>query len=247
MFEPTVVAKHISDTWGGNLPDDLATALQALDESQWVDPPAEVFNVEGCTRENVHIRIAEHAQQIAINESFAKARSAARRALAQRVNALAAEAAPQKLEELRPQFDQASADYIAAVYILGEGRVTGDAIADASPEVQDAYRTATEMAAVIGGIDSWVAGLTNLPGVGSMNHDNVCRVLSPKDRNELSELMGAKSDQPAEKKLDPMLLKAARLGVTFELKTPAEATALRRQIDSMPVVRKPIKFASVYR
>lgn len=245
MYEPTITAKHISDTWGGNLNDDLTTAIQAFDESDFVDPPAQMFNVAGCTRENVHIRIAEHAQQIAINESFAKARSEARRALAQRVITLAAEAAPQKLEELRPQFDKAAADYVAAIYLLPEGRITGDLIAAASPEVQAANRTAVEAAAVIDGIAGWTAALTNLPGVGSMSHDNVCRVLSPKDRNELAELMGAKSDQPAEKRLNPMLLKAARIGVTFELKTPAEATALRKAIDSTPVVKKPTKFVSL--
>ena len=248
MFDPETIARNISDTWGGsNLSGDLKTAIQAFDESDYVDPPAQDFNVNGVTRENIADRIEAHAGQLATAQAFAKAKLEARHLLALHVMSLAAEAAPQKLEELRPQFDQASADYVAAVYILGEGRVTGDAIADASAEVQGAYRTAVEAAAVINGIDHWVAGLTNLPGVGSMNHDNVCRVLSPASRSELSELMGAKSDQPAEKRLDPMLLKAARLGVAFELKTPAEATALRKTIDNMPVVKKPIRFASVTR
>jgi hypothetical protein len=216
MYEPTQIAKHVSDTWGGsNLSGDLKTLLQAFDESDFVDPPAQIFNVEGCTRENVHIRIAEHAQQIAINESFAKARSEARRALAQRVITLAAEAAPQKLEELRPQFDKAAADYIAAIYLLPEGTITGDVIAAASPEVQAANRVAVESAAVIAGISAWVGGLTDLPGVGSFEHEKVCRLLSPKDRNELSALMGA------------------------------SATAFRKTVESTPVVRKATKFVSL--
>jgi hypothetical protein len=245
MYEPTTTAKNISDTWRGNLPDQLTEAIQAFDESDYVDPPAQSFTTAGVTRENIAARIEAHAGQIAAAEAFGKAKSEARRALAQRVITLAAEAAPQKLEELRPQFDKAAADYVAAIYLLPEGRITGDLIAAASPEVQAANRTAVEAAAVIDGIAGWTAALTNLPGVGSMSHDNVCRVLSPKDRNELAELMGAKSDQPAEKRLNPMLLKAARIGVTFELKTPADATALRKAIDSTPVVRKATKFVSL--
>jgi len=245
MYEPTTTAKNISDNWGGNLPDELTEAIHAFDESNWVDPPAQTFTTAGVTRENIAARIEAHAGQLATAEAFGKAKSEARRALAQRVITLAAEAAPQKLEELRPQFDKAAADYVAAIHLLPEGRITGDVIAAASPEVQAANRVAVESAAVIAGISAWVAGLSDLPGVGSFEHEKVCRLLSPKDRSQLAELMGAKSDQPAEIRLNPMLLTAARLGVRFDLKTPAAATALRREIDSTPVIRKPIKFASL--
>ena len=87
--------------------------------------------------------------------------------------------------------------------------------------------------------------MTDLPGVGSFEHEKVCRLLSPKDRNELSALMGASSKQPAEIRLNPMLLAAARLGVRFELKSPAAATAFRKTVESTPVVRKATKFVSL--
>jgi hypothetical protein len=236
MFDPRLTASTISRDWTGKLSADLAAAIKVFDESEWAQPPAAAFTTEGITAENVATRIEEHARELAAAEVFAKAKTAARDALGLKVIAAATAAAPDMLEQLRPQFDKAAQDYTAAVAKLPE-RITGDAIAVASPETQQAYREAVDAAKVIRGIDGWLADLTGLPQVGSTQYDKHCRVLSPKDRKELAALMSVSTKQPAEVNLDPVLLCAARNGITFEAKTPAEATALRKAIDASPTTK----------
>ena len=247
MFNAALTARNITD-WAAiiKLPKALADAIAIWEESDYVMPPAAVFNTTGLTRETIAAAIEDYAQRMAAVAGFDDAKRLAREQLAADLIHAAADAVPEVIDQLRPEFDKAVAVYVEAVAQLPES-FSGDTIADAPEAVQGAYRTAADAASTIRKIDSWLGSLGDLPTHGSYTSDRELRVLAPKNRDELAAVMTNPKLSKSEDKLHGLYLTAARTGVGFAMSTPAEATALRKELDATPFTRKPIQFARIGR
>jgi hypothetical protein len=247
MFDPTHTAKQVAANWPAGIPQPaaLAAAIRLFEESEWIVPPVVTFDASTCTLKNLAQRVEEHARQLALADHFPAAHRAARLALASNVIATAATAVPAVLDTLRPQFDEAAQDYVAAVAELPE-KFDGDAIAIASPDVQAAYARAGDAARTIAGIRGWLGGLVDLPGQGGDRAHHLY-ALKPKDRNELSLILSQHRLSAAEQRIDGVLLVAARNGIEFTMSTPRQASDIESAINASPVVRKPLQFAKLTR
>ena len=241
MYDAPTIARTIAENWehllGTPLPKDVANAANTLHEVEYLDPPLPAFDSHGLNPARVGAAVEKHAAELAAVAAFDVAKDQARKSIAQDVIAAADAAVPALLEQLRPEFDAAVVTYTEAVGELPD-TFTGDTIAEAPADVQNAYRDACEAAAVIRRVDRWLASLGDLPSHRSPTPDRELRVLAPTTRAELRDVMSDPKVSKAEAKLDGMYLNAARIGVAFEMHTPAEATALRKLIDAMPVVRE---------
>jgi hypothetical protein len=148
----------------------------------------------------------------------------------------AAEALPDVIEQLRPGFEHAVSVFVESVENLPQP-LSSQALVDAGPSVLSEYQTAREAAAVIASMDSWLAGLINLPAFGGLQTSPALRVLSPSNRGELAKLLAAhdsRNADPLEIELGRLFLCAAREGIAFSLNTPAESEQLRQTIESAP-------------
>jgi hypothetical protein len=247
MFNAALTARNVTD-WTAilKLPKPLAEAIAIYEESDYVMAPPAVFNTDGLTRENIGTEIEKFSQRMAAAATFEGAKQTAREQLAVDLIHAAADAVPFLVNQFRPEFAKGTADYVDAVAQLPT-TFNGDLIADAPEAVQGAYRTAVEAASTIRRVDSWLASLGNLPTHGSHTPDPHCRVLAPKTREELAAVMTSPKLSKSEERLHGLYLVAARAGVEFEMHTPKQATELRKEIDSIPIVRKPLKFARIGR
>ena len=244
MFNAALTARDITD-WTAiqlKLPKPLADAIAIYEESDYVMPPVAKFDTTGLTRETVAAAVEDYAQRMAAVAGFDDAKRLAREQLAVDLLYAATEAVPELMDQLRPEFDKAVTTYVEAVAQLPE-KFTGDDVADAPEPVQAAYRAAVEADSVIRKVDSWLGSLGDLPRHGSYNPDRECRVLAPKDRNELTALMTNPKLSRSEEKLHGLFLVAARAGVEFKMSTPAEASAIRAAIDATPIIQQR-KFAT---
>jgi len=239
--DPSTTARTISE-WpaatGVPLSPTLASACNAWHETEFaLTAPRPTFDASRVTPAHAESAVNKFAAELATAGAWNEARTIALRALAGRVIDAAAAEVPALIEKLRPEFDLAVVEYVDAVAELPDS-FNGDQIAAAHEDVQAAYRKAGDAAKTIRRIDSWLGSLSGIPGVSSHTPDRELKVLSPTTRAELRDAMTEAKVSKAEASLVPLYLNAARRGIAFEMKTPAEATALRKQIDSMPIVRE---------
>jgi hypothetical protein len=237
-------AQRVSD-WSavvGKLPQPLADLIVAFEEVSYALPPHTGLDTNGLTVKSVPAAVEKLANDIAVASHFKEAQTAAKAALADAVLIAASDAVPAILKGLAPKFQTAVQAYTAAVQALPDP-VTSDVLVASDPAVLAAYQNAVTAAATIKAIDGWLASLAEVPEHGSNAPQPELRVINATNRSELAAVMNAKAKSDAEDKLVPRYLVAVRSGIGFQTRTPVEASALRAEIDGMPVVRKPIQFA----
>jgi hypothetical protein len=248
MYDPVFTAKSLASDWEltlGALPPAMKAAVDLFEESDYAQAPPTHFDLTGVTLANVAAKIEAHAQILAVEDKHNEARRHARTALANVVVQAAADSVPDVIRTLTPEFDDAVQAYLAAVEALPE-RFDADQLLG-NPEIEAAHRAASEAAARIKAIDSWLGHTAALPGYLTTERHSVLRVIEAKDRAQLQALLDAQTGKStaAEQKVIPIYRVAADLGLTFRMATQSEAEELRREINAMPVVRKPLKFASL--
>lgn len=127
--------------------------------------------------------------------------------------------------------------FVEAVENLPE-KLTSEALVAAGPSVLSEYQNARAAAAVIESLDSWLAGLINLPAYAGQQTSPALRVLSPSNRGELAKLRTSherRNADPLEIELGRLFLCAAREGIAFNLNTPAESAQIRQAIEAAPL------------
>lgn len=238
-MDALTAAKRISD-WSamiGEIPKPVRDTIAVFDEIAFAEPPQPYFDADGCTPANATERVEALAMNLAVAARHTEAVNIARQTLAAQVLQAAGKAVPEILQRLQPAFDAAVQAYTAAVESIPEG-ATAEQLLDASPEVQSAYATAQAAAAEIRKVELFLDSTSDLPGYATYDHHSVLRVIEATNREQLAALLGADTKSPAEQKLNPLYLTAARLGLTFRMATANEAAALKKEIDAMPMVKQ---------
>lgn len=239
MSDAITAAKRISDwsAWIGEIPKPVRDAVAVFDEIAFAEPPQPYFDADGCTPANAAERVEALAMNLAVATKHAEAVNIARQTLAVEVLQAAGRSVPEILTRLQQPFDAAVQTYTSAVEVIPEG-ATAELLLEASPDVQKAYATAQAAAAEIRKIELFLDSTADLPGYHSFDHHSVLRVIEATNRAELTALLGAETRSPAEQKLNPLYLTAARLGLTFRMATANEAAALKAEIDAQPMVKQ---------
>ena len=242
-------AKRIADVWPatvGKLPQPLADVVAAFEEVDYTVPPAATLTTAGLTAKDIPAAVEKLAGAIAVRDSFEEAKRQAKGDLADAVLLAASQAVPAIAKSLAPTFQTAVQTYRSAVNMLPE-QISSEILVGSDPAVLAAFQNAVAAAAAIKAIDGWLASTFDLPEHGAFEHQPALRVLNPQTRAELTVLLNAKAKSDIENQLNAVYLTAVREGIPFAMHTCHEAQALRDSIDSMPVVRKPIKFARLAR
>jgi hypothetical protein len=246
MFDTTQVADRIT-RWSDqlDLPKPLTASIEVYKAAQAVaDPFDGHVRAEDITTKNAEAAITCLAEKLAAKEKFAQARGTVVGALSRAVIQEARAAVPGLLDQLQPVFDAAGERLVAASSMLPNHTVlTNDALVGAGVQAITAYGQAQEAAAVLNTIDQWLAGLVDLLGGDHDGHH--LRVLDPKDRAEYSKL--TKQVAPAVSAAGGAFLVAAQEGIGFRMKTPAEASARLREIQSEPIPGQPSGIAAINR
>jgi hypothetical protein len=247
MFDKMTIVAQVAnwDSLGVKLPKPLAEKLSVFEAVRYVEVAYPVpVDTAAITAKNAEESIHRLAGQLVPTLAEPGKRSALESAkvsimgrLGSEVLALASDAVPEMVEQLRPGFERATSLYVETVTKLPE-ELTSEAVVKAGPSVLADFQTAQSAAQVIATVDSWLAGLTQLPGYAGSPSEPTLRVLAPSTRAELAELLTAHSRHnadPLEIELGTVYLAAARAGIAFALNTPAESAQIRRSIESSPI------------
>ncbi|MHC6213872.1 hypothetical protein [Rhodococcus ruber] len=236
MYDITTTANNV-ETWtalGVDLPKDLTTALTTLDAVRWVEAPAPMVDPSKITAKNADTVVQAVTDDLVRQEKHAQAKRLVTDRVAREVLRTAGAAVPSVIDQLTPRFDAAVATFKAAVDKLPE-ELTADGLVKAGPDALKAYGDAKEAAGVIARIDSWLAGLVQLPAYGGRRPHAALRVFAPEDPAQLRVLVDAASATKVDalvRDLDPVLLAGVRAGITTELHTPIEADQLQQEIQA---------------
>jgi hypothetical protein len=128
------------------------------------------------------------------------------------------------------------------------GYLSTDTVANGGSSVLDAYAAAIAAVARISRIDTWLAGLTDLPVYVNYAPDPVLRVLTPITKYSPGNLdkiekaqRGAASvedmwvqnlcNEPYLRPLVPLYVVAVRNRIPFGMKSPSEAAELRNSLE----------------
>src|ERR1700722_13690365 len=162
MFDLALTAQNWAQDWPaviGKLPKHLADALDVYDATMYVEDPYTGVDVSKITVDNAAKVITDLAETLAAQEKFAEARNAVRRALALDILRAAAEAVPELIAAIRPEFKRAAADFTKALELL-PAQVTYDSLVDAGPAALAAYNSAVAADLQIARLDGWLDSLT---------------------------------------------------------------------------------------
>ncbi|OZE26579.1 hypothetical protein CH256_17470 [Rhodococcus sp. 05-2254-6] len=237
IYEAELTVQYIgrwSTDLGLKLPNSLTHKLTMHDEVGYLSDPDLSVDLEALTMENLEATVDSLAGDLS---AAAKHKEAARRirdGFTRGILREASSAVPDMIEQLRPGFEKAVADYVEAVSELPSD-LTSDGLVKAGPEALAAFQAAQTAKATISAVDSWVAKLLELPKyVGKP--DPVLRVLKPTTRDELSKLLTAhsKAGNALENQIGPLYFVAAKEGIEFTINTPQESEAIRAEIDAQP-------------
>jgi hypothetical protein len=237
MLDITDTARSVSTDWPalvGTLPKALADAIAVYDEAGYAEGPDVGIDASKITTKNVSQTTADLAEVLAAEDKFNEAKLRVRRVLARSVLHTAGAAVPEVIETIRPVFERAVSEYAEAVEALPD-EISSSALVDAGPEVLGAYQTAIAAVAVISRVDSWLAGLSNLPAYAGRNPEPALRVLNPTTRAELQAMVNAQGATNPDlylQRLNPLYVKAVREGIEFQMHTPVETAKLRADIES---------------
>ncbi|MGE2717575.1 hypothetical protein ACQI4L_26230 [Mycolicibacterium litorale] len=245
ITNPVDIAKQVT-RWtnlGIDLPEDLITALDRFEALQFVEVGHRpVFDLESVTAENAEEKVREFAEVLANHipmrlqdgvsaTVLESSKSWALNEAALAVKRTAAQSIPQIIEDIEPRFEEHAEAYAEAALKLPE-TITSDTLVKAGPETLAAYGVAKAEAAYIGGISSWVNQTAEVTGVRSTG--GFLNVLAPDDAVQLAKLdqvsLSTNTDRTFAEVV-PVYFTAVRLGVPFRIKTPREASALRKELE----------------
>ncbi|CAN5352731.1 hypothetical protein BH11ACT6_BH11ACT6_01740 [soil metagenome] len=260
MTTRTDTARNISQ-WsnlGIELPKQLADKIAVFDAVSWVETGHQVVvDTSKITVKNAENAVADLALRLlpaqvdpsTRRSALEQARLTIQDQLALEILREATKAVPEVVEQLRPIFDDAVAQYVGAVAEL-PGELNYESLFGAGPSAQASYGSALAAVKTIREIDVWLTGLTSLPEFWNLGLEGeplfLFRVLSPATRGEVNELWDARrraqtnTADAVEIDLDPMFLYAARNGIEWGINTPAESVAIRERIEETAVV-SPVK------
>lgn len=238
MFSPSETAGFIRQ-WSSvaELPQVLVEAIELFDEARSVSEPAKGLDTDKITTKNVGATVAKLAADKAAQEHFFAAKKHVCDVLAGNVLRLAGEAIPGILEQLRPEFDSAAAEFAEAVEQLPR-ELTPAALVNAGPAALEAYQRAQTAEAVIAQVGGWLNSLHHVPGATTETSVFGLQVLAPRTRAEYSALQKAQANELG---LNPGYVAAVRESIEFRLNTPAEQKLLRLAIESEPVPKRQYK------
>lgn len=221
MFDIITTADAVT-RWAGlgvKFPKALASAVEVFEAIRYVEVeyPA-VFDLEGVTAANAEAKVREFANQLLPTLGVAPTGGAPRSALAEAkqqaldiaardVLSKARAAVPEIIEQLTPAFAKAATEFAEAVEALPTD-LSDSAIVQAGPAVLTEYHRAMEAQAAIAKYDSWLASLSQLPGL-RYQPDPETRVLSRRPKNTNGSFG----------QLNPNYVAAVREGIAFVLTT----------------------------
>lgn len=237
IHEPELTVQKIgrwSTDLGLTLPKSLTHKLAMHDEVGYLPEPDLSIDLKSLTTKNLEATVDSLAGDMS---AAAKRKEAVRRVRDEFTRSIireASDAVPDMIEQLRPTFERAAAEYAEAVSQLPSD-LTSDSLVQAGPDTLSAFQTAQAQKAIIAAVDTWVAALTALPKyVGSP--EPLLRVLKPTTRGELSKLQRAHSasKNALETQIGPWYFVAAKEGIAFAINTPQESSAIRAEIEAQP-------------
>lgn len=235
MYDPRAIAIGVS-RWTGlgvELPKELAGAIETFEALLYTEVEYPLtFDEAGVTAANAESKIRELAEELTIQQVIAEAKTKAVNEVARRVIRLARAAVPDVIEQLTPEFNERAEAYQAAVSKLPE-ELTAETLVAAGADAVTAYGQAQQEAHYLNGISSWVAGTGPL-GFGNVMYP-VLRILRPTSPMELIKLEEA-HQQPANPTLapvNPVLYRAARMGVEFGINTLTECAEISQRLETL--------------
>jgi hypothetical protein len=244
MFDRIATVTAVTD-WpalGVKLPKPLADKLAVFDAVRYVETAhAVTVDTSAITTTNAEDAVAELAARMLPAQAepgqcsaLDQAKDGILHRLGFEILSAAAEALPEVIDQLRPGFERAVSSFVEAVKNLPE-KLTSEALVAAGPSVLSEYQTAREAAQFIATMDSWLAGLNQLPIFAGLAASPALRVLSPSSRGELSKLITAHNSHKAdavEIELGTMYVAAVREGIEWSLNTPVDSAQIRERIES---------------
>jgi hypothetical protein len=228
-----LVAQRLLTSWsdllGDHLPISLKDAADALEASQWAQPPHAGFEPAKATPQNIEDKIIELAGVVAAEEAFTEARNRATNALGHWVLNTAVEVLPQALEVIEPRFEAAAAAFSEALSLLPDNP-TSDALVNSGPAAVEAFQRAKSAELDLDAVDRWVASLSGLFGG---RPEPVLRCLTPTTREGLQALLQAHDRKSGA--LKPLWVAGATTpDVSWTINPPDKAREIRSVLDSLP-------------
>jgi hypothetical protein len=244
-------ARRITSDWplflggqaGGKLPPALAAAIGAFEAADAVAEPSAAINVNAVTADTAAQAVADAVDAAARAEVFHAAKSKVVDALGRRVLGEAVAAVPEAFARITPELDAAVEELAEAIVDLPDP-ITDAALVAAGPATLAAYQAALAAQRVLNRLDGFVA---SVPGgyASSAAQLHVLRLLSPTSRAEYGGLLDVAVTRGKRPDLSPLWIYAVKNGIKFELNSPARQREIADEINSIPIVRKPINFAKV--
>jgi hypothetical protein len=230
---------------GVKLPADLISALATLEVCRWVDLDrgTPVFTTEGiATADQAEKLITSVAGQLVLasragqNGPLTEAKNTVTDQAARAVVGLARGVLPDIVDAATPAFEEVAEEFADVVSGLPE-KLTSDSVVKGGPAVVELFGRASALADRLGRYDAFVTSTGLIQGIFPKQYEGTAlRILSPESIKELSELDAehATASQKPEvvRRLNPVLLAGARLGVPFRLKTMRDAIAERKRLST---------------
>jgi hypothetical protein len=245
-MDPKLEAQRIASDWPlyveGRLPAALAAAIAAFEAADAVQPPSPAIDVDSITAKNAAQAVLDAVDAAVRAEHLGKARTVVVDALAARVRKQAANAVPEILEGMETEFRASVAEFDRAVRAL-PADIRPAALVAGGPEVVDAYHRAVDAQKRLQKLDNFIASMSPLAAQPRGNV-KVLRLLRPTNRDEYAGLLTAANSR-AEGELNPVWCYAIEENIAWALTDPWTAKQVADEINAMPVVQKPVKFANV--
>ena len=239
-MDTNTVANTISG-WtdlGLTIPTRLKAAAELYDSAAYVEGPYTGLDLSKVTGKNLEQTVTALAEQMAVEEQFAKAKQQVRDRLGRELLMVAGEVVDELVEALRPGFDRAASQFCEAVMLLGDDLSAAGILRSGHAQT---YSVAVEAQDELLRVDRFLAGLAHLPRWGGNKHDPQLRILAPKDRNQLQALTNAhgKHDPAKYGDLNAMFVCAAREQIPFVMHLPDECSELRHAIETAKIEPNP--------
>ncbi len=244
-------ARRIASNWplflggqGKKLPPALVAAIGAFEAADAVaEPSAAASNVNALTAATAAEAVADAVDAAARAEVFHSAKTIVVDALGRRVMGEAIAAVPEAFATMTPELDAAVKELAEAIVDLPDP-ITDAALVAAGPATLAAYQAALAAQRVLNRLDGFVS---SIPGghIHSAAQLHVLRLLTPTSRAEYGGLLDVAVTRGKRPDLNPLWIYAVNSGIKFELNSPARQREIADEINSQPIVRKPINFAKV--
>lgn len=246
-MDTSLDSRRIASDWpvflGGQLPPALADAVAAFEAADAVAEPSAAINVTAVTGDTAAQAVADAVDAAARAEVFHAAKSKVVDLLGRRVLGEAIAALPEAFARMSPDLDAAVKELATAIDDLPD-EITDAAIVAAGPGTLAAYQRALAAQKTLNMLDGFVS---SIPGgyAHSAAQLHVLRLLTPTSRAGYGGLLDVAVTRGKRPALNPLWLFAVKNNIAFELNSPARQREIADEINSIPIVRKPLKFAKV--